>query len=99
MSGTSGKRAQAASRVHRTDRPDSAVAAVLDACPKAVRTRLLALWRLILDTARTTIVHALAERLTELPTDLPAGIEASDDPVLHFRSQAYIESKRRRARE
>ncbi len=30
------------------------------------------------------------------PTKVPAGIETSDDPVLHFRSEIYIESQRRR---
>jgi catalase len=40
-----------------------------------------------------------ADRIMYDPTDLPAGIEASDDPVLHFRSKVYIESKRRRAEE
>jgi catalase len=40
-----------------------------------------------------------ADKIMYDPTDLPAGIEASDDPVLHFRSQVYIESKRRRAEE
>ena len=37
-----------------TDRIDPAVAAVLDAYPKPVRNRLLALRRLIFDTARAT---------------------------------------------
>ncbi len=40
-----------------------------------------------------------ADKIMYDPTDLPAGIEASDDPVLHFRSEVYIESKRRRAQE
>lgn len=40
-----------------------------------------------------------ADKIMYDPTDLPAGIEASDDPVLHFRSEVYIESKRRRAGE
>ncbi len=30
------------------------------------------------------------------PTRMPPGIELSDDPVLHFRSEAYAESHRRR---
>ncbi|MDP2711781.1 MAG: catalase family peroxidase [Solirubrobacteraceae bacterium] len=30
------------------------------------------------------------------PTLVPPGIELSDDPVLHFRSEAYVESQRRR---
>jgi catalase len=33
------------------------------------------------------------------PTRMPPGIELSDDPVLHFRSEAYAESHRRRTRE
>lgn len=33
------------------------------------------------------------------PTNVPPGIELSDDPLLHFRSHAYAESRRRRADE
>ena len=33
------------------------------------------------------------------PTRMPPGIELSDDPLLHFRSEAYAESHRRRTRE
>lgn len=33
------------------------------------------------------------------PTRVPAGIEVSDDPVLHFRSEIYIESQKRRLSE
>lgn len=33
------------------------------------------------------------------PTRMPAGIELSDDPLLHFRSEAYWESHRRRRAE
>ncbi|MGH2901566.1 MAG: catalase, partial [Solirubrobacteraceae bacterium] len=33
------------------------------------------------------------------PTRMPAGIALSDDPLLHFRSEAYWESHRRRTRE
>lgn len=33
------------------------------------------------------------------PTLQPPGIEVSDDPVLHFRSEAYIESQKRRLAE
>jgi hypothetical protein len=48
----------------RADRPDPAVAAVFEAYPKPLRSRLLALRRLILDTARTTEgVGALEEAL------------------------------------
>ena len=33
------------------------------------------------------------------PTKVPAGIELSNDPVLHFRSESYIESQKRRLAE
>lgn len=33
------------------------------------------------------------------PTRMPSGIELSDDPLLHFRSEAYAESHRRRTSE
>jgi catalase len=33
------------------------------------------------------------------PTRMPAGVELSDDPLLHFRSEAYWESHRRRTSE
>jgi catalase len=33
------------------------------------------------------------------PTNVPPGIELSDDPLLHFRSEAYAESHRRRCSE
>jgi catalase len=33
------------------------------------------------------------------PLNVPPGIEPSDDPILHFRSEAYAESRRRRASE
>ena len=33
------------------------------------------------------------------PTRMPPGIELSDDPLLHFRSEAYAESHRRRTHE
>jgi catalase len=33
------------------------------------------------------------------PTRMPPGIELSDDPILHFRSEAYAESHRRRTSE
>jgi catalase len=33
------------------------------------------------------------------PMSVPPGIEPSDDPILHFRSEAYAESHRRRATE
>ena len=47
-----------------TRQPDPAVTAVLDACPKPVKSRLLALRRLIFDTAKATAgVGALEEAL------------------------------------
>jgi catalase len=33
------------------------------------------------------------------PTNVPPGIALSDDPVLHFRSESYVESQRRRKAE
>ncbi len=48
----------------RVARPDSAIDAVFNACPGPVKTRLLALRRLILDTAKTTKgVGAIEEAL------------------------------------
>lgn len=41
----------------------------------------------------------LADDLVFDPTNVPPGIELSDDPILHFRSEAYTESHRRRAGE
>jgi catalase len=38
----------------------------------------------------------LVEEMIFDPTRMPPGIELSDDPVLHFRSEAYAESHRRR---
>lgn len=40
-----------------------------------------------------------ADDLVFDPTNVPPGIELSDDPILHFRSEAYKESHRRRAAE
>ncbi len=40
-----------------------------------------------------------ADDLVFDPTSVPPGIELSDDPILHFRSEAYKESHRRRASE
>ncbi len=52
------------SRRSAADRPDPAVTAVLDACPKPVKSRLLALRRLIFATAKATAgVGALEEAL------------------------------------
>jgi catalase len=33
------------------------------------------------------------------PTKVPPGIALSNDPVLHFRSESYIESQKRRMAE
>jgi catalase len=41
----------------------------------------------------------LLEDLVFDPTHVPPGIELSDDPVLHFRSESYTESHRRRTGE
>jgi catalase len=43
--------------------------------------------------------QALVEEWVMDPTRMPAGIELSDDPLLHFRSEAYWESHRRRVAE
>ena len=52
------------SRGSAADRPDAAVTAVLDACPKPVKSKLLALRRLIFATAKATEgVGALEEAL------------------------------------
>jgi len=41
----------------------------------------------------------LVDRHVFDPTRMPPGIELSDDPLLHFRSEAYAESHRRRTSE
>jgi catalase len=46
--------------------------------------------------------HEDPEQLEDLifdPTKVPPGIELSDDPILHFRSESYTESHRRRSAE
>lgn len=43
--------------------------------------------------------QALVDDFVFDPTRVPPGIELSDDPVLHFRSEAYAESHRRRTSE
>jgi catalase len=56
-------------------------------------------------TAGRLVVDALHEDQDKVdrsmfdPTLVPAGIEVSDDPVLHFRSEIYIESQKRRRAE
>jgi hypothetical protein len=58
------KRVAAKASSRRADRTDPAVTAAFDACPAPVKSRLLALRRLILDTARATPgVGALEETL------------------------------------
>lgn len=58
---------------------------------------LLTAGRLVIDR-----LHEDPEILDDLvfdPTKVPPGIELSDDPVLHFRSESYTESHRRRSGE
>jgi catalase len=43
--------------------------------------------------------QGLIDRSMFDPTKVPPGIELSDDPVLHFRSESYVESQRRRLAE
>jgi catalase len=43
--------------------------------------------------------QALVEDYVFDPTRMPPGIELSNDPILHFRSEAYAESHRRQSRE
>lgn len=56
-------------------------------------------------TAGRLVVDALHEDQDKIdrsmfdPTLVPAGIEVSGDPVLHFRSEIYIESQKRRLSE
>ena len=56
-------------------------------------------------TAGRLVVDALHEDQDKIersmfdPTLVPAGIEVSGDPVLHFRSEIYIESQKRRLAE
>lgn len=57
--------------------------------------------RLLVTAGRLTLgrLHEdqdLIDRSMFDPTKVPAGIECSDDPVLHFRSESYIESQKRR---
>jgi catalase len=58
---------------------------------------LLAAGRLVLDRVHED--QELVERSMFDPTKQPPGIELSDDPVLHFRSESYVESQRRRLSE
>ncbi len=53
--------------------------------------------RLVLDRMHED--QDLVDRSMFDPTKVPPGIEVSDDPVLHFRSESYIESQKRRLAE
>jgi catalase len=50
--------------------------------------------RLVIDRVHED--QELVDRSMFDPTKVPAGIELSNDPVLHFRSESYIESQKRR---
>ena len=53
--------------------------------------------RLVVDRVHED--QGLVERSMFDPTRQPPGIELSDDPVLHFRSESYVESQKRRLAE
>jgi catalase len=53
--------------------------------------------RLVIDRVHED--QGLVERSMFDPTKQPPGIEPSEDPVLHFRSESYIESQKRRLAE
>jgi catalase len=59
--------------------------------------RLIPAGRLVVDTLHED--QDQVDRSMFDPTLQPPGIETSDDPVLHFRSEAYIESQKRRLAE
>jgi catalase len=61
------------------------------------RRRKITAGRLVIDRVHED--QDLVDRSMFDPTKVPAGIETSDDPVLHFRSESYIESQRRRLSE
>jgi len=58
---------------------------------------LITAGRLVLDRVHED--QDLVDRSMFDPTKQPPGIETSDDPVLHFRSESYIESQKRRLAE
>jgi catalase len=58
---------------------------------------LLTAGRLVLDRVHED--QGLIERSMFDPTKQPPGIELSDDPVLRFRSESYVESQKRRLSE
>jgi len=59
--------------------------------------RQVVVGRLVIDRLHEDQEHV--DQLVFDPTVVPSGIELSDDPVLHFRSESYAESHRRRSRE
>ena len=59
--------------------------------------RLLRAGRLVVDRLHED--QDAVDRSVFDPLDVPPGIEPSDDPVLHFRSEVYAESHRRRTSE
>jgi catalase len=63
--------------------------------PKTRRT--ITAGRLVVDRVHED--QDLVDRSMFDPTKVPPGIETSADPVLHFRSESYIESQRRRLSE
>jgi catalase len=72
--------------------------------PTADMTKLWPEDRRLVTAGRLTIdrLHEdpeLVEGYVFDPLNVPPGIEPSDDPVLHFRSEAYAESHRRRTSE
>jgi catalase len=60
------------------------------------RTKITA-GRLVVDRVHED--QGLVDRSMFDPTLVPPGIETSNDPVLHFRSESYIESQKRRLAE
>ena len=87
---------QASATQSASGRPDPAVDAVFNAYPKAVKARLLALRRLILDTAKTTEgVGALQETLkwsqpSYLTTETRSGSTVRIDQVKAVPNQVAI---------
>ncbi|MGH2839538.1 MAG: catalase [Solirubrobacteraceae bacterium] len=53
--------------------------------------------RLVIDRLHSD--QEAVDKLVFDPTKVPPGIELSDDPILHFRSESYTESHRRRSGE
>lgn len=61
------------------------------------KRRQVTVGRLVIDRLHEDQEHV--DGLVFDPTVVPPGIECSDDPVLHFRSESYAESHRRRTSE